>query len=193
MKTYRRFLAALAVLVVAIIAVSVAIAAESQYAAHATSSVIRFGPAPAGFRVMHVYAKSDKATSVLEAQTAAAKRFPTAIATNAATVISLSNVGNSFGDSTNNRVLYVHADGKIHDTTISASTASNITLTAGLTQAGAAGDAVYRMGTAAKWPVGSSAALTLSGGYIWAVPGDSPLRMVLDSSTNGYLTVTTDR
>jgi hypothetical protein len=97
-------------------------------------------------------------------------------------------------------VVYVHANGTVDYTTISSSAnATNVTLAAGISVAGAAGDYLYEVtqqgaillgipGTG----YGTNETINLAGD-LFATPGDSPLYVVVDGTSNALLQVTIDR
>lgn len=164
---------------------------ESKYAAHATASAVSFGPGSHQTFIKNIWAKSDKAGSVLTFYTrSGAPVAPTAVATNGALIISVANTGNVL--TTNDVVQYVHANGLILQTTVASNTDTTVTLATGLTQAGAAGDRIYELSSAAVFPVGAGT-LSLQGDALWVSPANSPVYATLDSNTNGYLAITVDK
>lgn len=193
MKCFQKMLAVLAVLSILAIAAQ---AQETKYASGTTSAALTFGPRHGRQVIKSVYAATDLAGGVVKfyAIGGAGKLAPTAVPTNAADVIYVANTGNLL--TTNDVVVYVHANGTLDKTTVSANTSSNCTLAAGITVAGAAGDYIYEQtqqgqilvglaGTA----VGTSDVLNASGD-VFAVPGDSPCYVVLDGTSNAVLQVT---
>lgn len=156
-------------------------AAESQYDTGTTSAEVAFGDSPAGYLVRSLYAKSDTAASTADFWTRKSKTTVGAAATNAATVIVLANSG-ATAITTNDYVIYEHASGKLHPSTVSAATTTNITLGTALTVAGAATDKVWGLQKSFVLPVGNGT-LNPAGGYIYAVPGGSPLVVSVGTAT----------
>jgi len=166
-------------------------AADSKYATHATLATVTFAEAPAGYVVRGLYAVSDKAGSVANFYTRKGKFVPTAVATNGATVIAIANTG-SLAITNDNIVVYRHANGRLHQTTAASVTTTNVTLTAGIPIAGAAGDVVYGLQKTFVLPVGAGT-LNPAGGWIYAVPADSPLYIEVDGTSAVSVAATTDR
>lgn len=176
---------------VAVAGVSFAAALQSKYDADAnTTSSVVFGPAGNGGQLVV------KSVSAVSTGTSATVKFyvrtgsklaPTANATNGAQVIYISNTGNVI--TTNDLVAYVHADGSVDYTTASANTASNVTLAAGISSAGASGDYLYELALGGQRNLGA-AAVDITGDAVFATPTDSPLRVLNDGTGGNSLTVT---
>lgn len=165
---------------------------ESKYSTTGTNAVsLTFGPVPYGqILVKGLYAKSDKATAVLKFYSVGSEGMvtPTASPTSGAQVVSIENPAHAI--STNDYVAYCHVSGAVDITTVAESATNSITLTTGVSEAGATGDQVYHLELAYQLPVGSTAALNPNGDFIYATPGNSPLYMLLDCSTNAALAAT---
>jgi hypothetical protein len=122
---------------------------------------------------------------------------PTASQTNGALLIAVAN--SSLALTTNDVIMYVHANGTLdYDTIAGPITTTNITLTTGLTVAGASGDYIYELSQQGQIVVGYDGAgvgtndgITVSGD-VFVTPGRSPLYAVLDSTSNATLQVTAD-
>jgi hypothetical protein len=174
--------------------VSFAGSLESKYDADAnTTSAVVFGPAANGGQTIV------KAVSAVSTGTAATVKFyartgskaaPSATPTNAAVVIYVANTGNIF--TTNDLVAYVHADGSVDYTTVSANTATTVTLAAGITSAGASGDNLYELSLQGQRNLGA-AAVDIAGDAIFVTPSDSPLRVLNDGTGGNSLTVTVQK
>ena len=169
-------------------------AAESKYDTGTTAAEHDFGPTPSGYWVRGLYAKSDKAASVVKFYLRYLTAVPTATPTNGAEIIYISNASfaSSAGFTTNDIVVYSHANGTLDRTTLSAATASNVTLAANITVAGATGDKLYKLTEQFELPLGATS-LNPAGSYICAVPGDSPLYIVADGTAVVSCAATTDR
>lgn len=177
----------LAVLILAII-MPPAQAGQSKYASAdnafaATQSVV-FGTMRTGqARVTGVSVTTTGTGGQLRffARGGAGRLAVTAAITNGATVVPLANT--SIGLTTNDRVVYVHANGVIDSTRVSDCTTSNITLAAGVTAAGTTKDYVYEVTQQYQIGVGTPP-LNLSGDAIFYVPNESPLQVELSGVTN---------
>jgi len=176
---------------------SVLQAQETKFASGTTSAALTFGPNSGRQVIKSVYAATDKAGGAVKfyARGGAGKLAPTATATNGATIISVANTGNLL--TTNDIVAYVHANGTIDQTTVTANTSSNCTLAAGITVAGSAGDYIYELTqqgqilvSEAVTDVSATAVLNTAGDVVFAILGDSPCYAVLDGTSNAVLQVT---
>ncbi len=187
-------------LVAVVLAVCAGYAQETKFATGTTSAAVLFGPASGRQVVKSVYAATDKAGGAVKfyARGSAGKAAPTELATNAADVIYIANpsFATTAGFTTNDMVVYVHANGVMDYTTIAGATASNVTLTAGITVAGASGDYLYELTQQGQILVGLAGAavgtndVLHTSGDVFAVPGDSPCRAVLDGTSNAVLQAT---
>lgn len=188
-------LVAASALFAVILLVAPGVAAESKYTTSAAgSSIVTFGPTPGGFKVTGLYAKADTnpCPLVIYSRTSASSRkAPTAVPTNGQSVIAVANtaVAVSNGD----HVVYVHANGALLKTTVSAATATNVTLATALSTAGASGDYLFEINPAFQIDVPSATPVSEYGGNIFAVPGEWPVSLVLAGGTNSILGATTDR
>lgn len=179
---------------------SVIQAQETKYASGTSSAALTFGPQNGRQVIKSVYATTDKAGGVVKfyARGSAGKAAPTATPTNGATVIYISNpsYATSAGFYTNDVVTYVHANGTLDQTTVAACTASNVTLTAGITVAGATGDYLYELTQQGQILVGLAGTgagtndVLTTAGDVFAVPGDSPCYVVLDGTSSATLQAT---
>lgn len=173
-------------------------ASESKYDTDLTAAAVTFGPVNGRTIVKSVYGTSDLdgATFKLYARTGN-KVAPTTSPTNGATVIAISNASSTI--TTNDHVVYVHDNGTLDKTTVSASTTSNITLAAAITVAGATGDFVYEVSQQAQLDfstTGAAVGTNVYGkfeGFVFATPGDSPLYVVLDGTSNAVINVTVEK
>ena len=162
---------------------------QSQYVTHATSSVLHFAPRANQSAVISICATSDKAGSVIDffAKTGS-EQTVTATPTNGATVVYITNTGLAM--TTNDVVVYYHdTSGTMDGTTVSAATTTNITLAAGITEAGNASDVVYEVSRQGQVAVGSNS-VNLSGSAIFCTPKESPIRLVLDGTAACKLSAT---
>jgi hypothetical protein len=196
MKMKMRLLAVVGTLVLA--AGLVMAGEETKYSTSstATSPALTFGPNVSGKTVVTaVSASTDVTLGAVKFFARDSKYLPTTVATNGATLIRIVNTGIAVTNA--DKVVYMHASGVCDYTTISSATTTSATLTAGISVAGAAGDALYKITQAGQivvganaTAVGTNALLNLAGECIFATPGDSPLYVTVDSGTNSCLQVT---
>lgn len=173
----------------------VAFAQDSEYNTHTNLAEVLFAPNPYGKReITAISAKADKATSAVKlyARGGAGKFYPTSAPTNGATVISVANTGNLL--TTNDIVAYCYGNGgtngaACYKTTVSANTATTITLATGIGQTGSTNDAIYELTQQYQLDVGTTA-LNLAGFLVFGTPGDSPIYGTLDANTSAVLSVT---
>ena len=174
-------------------------AGESKYAAHATAAAVTFGPGASHTVIESVYGVSDKLASECKIYARTGNAYaPTSTPTNGATVIAIANTGTAV--STNTAVVvYVHKNGTLDVTTVSAATTTNVTLAAGISAAGATGDYLYALSQQGSLAgtVQATAGITnilykAEGGAVFESPGNSPVRVVLDGTAAAKVTVTAD-
>lgn len=175
---------------------------ETKYAgayggAAATLPAVVFGPGAGRTVVDAVNGSTDKAGGLLSFYAKSAKYLTLAAPTSGATVISIANTTGSLTN--NDMVAYVHADGVVDYTTVASATASNVTLAAGVSQAGAVGDGVYELSLQGLYLAGATTAgigtndtFNLEGN-VFVTPPDSPLRVTLGGNTNAILQVTVSK
>lgn len=181
------------VLIVVFAFASLVQAFESKWSSTGATAVTNlFGPLDGSYMVKSLYAKSDKAASVVKfyARGGAGRANITTVSTSGAQVVSFSNPDHAI--STNDVVVYVHSDGTLLATTVAGSSTGSVTMAVGITKAGTLSDRIYEVTQQNELPVGAST-LNPSAGWIFGTPGDSPLYMVVDCATNGVLSTTTDR
>jgi len=176
---------------------------ESKYTSHATSAAVNFGPGTGRTVAKSIYATTDKEGGCVKlyARASAGKAAVTAAPTNGATVVYIANASYSAaaGFTTNDLVMYVHSNGTLDYTTVSAATATNITLAAGVSQAGSTDDYVYELSQQGEIIVGFDGTATgtndtlATTGDVFVTPGDSPLRAVLDGTATAKIQVTVDK
>ena len=162
----------------------------------AAAAAVTSGPQPGKIVVKSISTSCDVALGLVKFYTRAGKYAPSIVPTNGQTVIALSNP--SLALTNGDRVVYAHANGTLDTTTLSAATTSNVTLSAGISSAGVAGDFLYDMQLSGKIvaadnsaAVGTNKLLNMAG-EVFVTPGDSPLYVTLDSATNSVLQVTAD-
>jgi hypothetical protein len=166
-----------------------AFASETKWATHATASTAAFAPAPGGISVKSVFATSDKAGSLVKFYGRTGNRYATTAApTSGATVVALVNTGTAITNA--NIVAYVFANDRIHVSTVASATTTNITLDVALPAAGAIADRVYKLGQVGQIGVGATS--IIAAGELLRTPSDSPLYVVLDSTSAGSLQVTAE-
>ncbi len=156
-------------------------------------SVVLFPAARTAQRIQSLYAIGNDSSSNIfyYAVGGAGRRVVTAAPTNAATVIAISNTGLAF--TTNDMVIYSHVLTGTQDyTTISAATASNVTLAAGITEVGSVVDVLYEL-TLQGNTVLTGTQFTWTGpNPLFAAPPDSPIRLVAGTSTNANIQATVE-
>lgn len=196
MKTGLRLIAAI-VAAACLSALALKAVADSKYATGYTSAAVTFGARDSGWTVRSIYATTDKENGAAKIYERSGDRFtPTANATITATVIRVTNTGYLL--TTNDLVIYQHANGTVDYRTVSAATTTNVTLSSGITVAGASGDALYEIALSGQIVVGYDGAAVgaadgiATSGDVFETVGDSPLRVVLDANTNAVLQVTAD-
>lgn len=185
----------IALLAVVAFGVLCAIGAESKYSTSATgTNTVTFGPSHGGFKVTGLYVTADTnpCQVIFYARgTGAAKYAPSVTPTNGQSVIWFTNPSSAV--TTGNHVVYMHANGTVHKTTVTAGTATNATLAAALSTAGATGDYLYEIVPAFQMTYAGTA-ISEFGGNVFAVPGDTPLSIqIANSGTNSIIGVTTDK
>lgn len=191
---FSKFTGWLLIALMAIFAVTAAQAQETKYVSGSSSAALTFAPNPFGkVIVKSLFATTDKQGGVVKFYARSAKAVPNAVPTNAATVIAFANTA---AMTNSDIVCYVHANGTLDQTTISSATSSNVTLTAGITVAGASGDALYKLTQAGQILVGlygtgagTNDVLNVAGD-IFASPGDSPVYLVIDGTSSAVLQAT---
>lgn len=174
--------------------VSFAGSLESKYDADASAvSAVVFGPAANGgqlvVKAMSAVSTGTAATVKYYARTGS-KVAPTVAPTNGNTVILVANTDNVL--TTNDLVAYVHKGGAVDYTTVSANSATSVTLAAGITEDGAEGDYIYELSLQGQRNLGA-AAVDIAGDAIFATPSDSPLRVLNDGTGGNSLTVTVQK
>jgi hypothetical protein len=188
--TAKMVLAALVAMVLALVLLRPAPAAagESKYATVAdgitTGPAITFAPLSSGQRTLTgINARTTGTSGIVNIYArGGAGRVPvTAAATNGAVVIPVSNTGSVL--TTNDVVTYVHASGRLLQTTISDCTATNVTLASGLAEAGTTGDAIYELTQQYLIAIGTSP-LNINGYSVFVSPSDSPIYLTLSGGTN---------
>ena len=170
---------------------------ETKFAAHATASAVTFGPGQGRTVVVGLNTTTDLEDSVVKFYArSGAPLAPTADTALSGTIVALAT---GHGLTTGDHVAYVHANGTVNKTTLAGHAAGNVTLTAALTVAGATGDRLYKLTEQGRIVVGGNG--TTSGvndhvnltGKIFATPIDSPLYVLLNSTSASVLQVTVER
>jgi ABC-type phosphate/phosphonate transport system permease subunit len=161
----------------------------SSYATGSTSAAVTLKPSNAGYVLQGVYAKSDKAASLIKIYgVGGAGRVPvTATATNAATVITCVNT--SYALTNADIVVYSYADGSFAKNIISAATPTNVTLTTAITRAAKTSDVIYEMTQDFQMACGSNTVSQFDAA-IYYTPQKSPLYVVLDGTSACTLGIT---
>ena len=159
----------------------------SKYATHATSSVVNFPASDGATVIKTLHIESDKAGSLAKvyARTGDAEKVTAAPAASA-TTIEVANTDGQFA--VNDLVVYQHASGALLYTTISTSNAASVVIATGIASAGTLNDKLYEVSQQGQFDVASNT-VTYTGD-VFVTPNDSPLRIVVDSTSAGYLTAT---
>jgi len=186
------------ILAVLVLAAGIVQAQETKYSTSTTavSPAVTFAAQNGRQAVVMLNTSCDKTLGAVTIYAKDSKYIPTANATNGATVILITNTGGAV--TTNDVVVYQHANGTVDQTTIASCTTTSVTLTAGITVAGATGDRLYKLATKNKITVADNTAaagtnkLATFSGKIFCAPGDSPIHVTMDSSTNSCLSVTVE-
>lgn len=186
-------------LLVAAGAMTAAIAASrmTRYATSTSDAPARvvFGPARGSTLVSHVAYSCDKALGKLTFKARQGNALvPSKIAS---TVVDMDNTG--FTLTNNHEIVWVYATGATPEfRTIASATTTNVTLNAALDGTGTVADRFYRVTTQGVVVVGANnaAAGTNSigsmSGSVFATPGNSPLVVELESTTNSAVQVTVE-
>ena len=186
----KKFIIIIMSAILAFVGLSALAVGQTQYATGTNTARVVFGPNwNAQQTVTAVSASSDKSTSAIKFYTraGAGKLYPFAAATNGAQTISVTNIANALN--TNDTVVYAHTDGTMDYTTISSVTTNSITLAAGISESGVAGDAIYEVQQSGQMPLGTTA-VNIAGYVAFVVPVDSPLVVSDDANTNATLMIT---
>ena len=172
-----------------------AVAQESKYSTSSTGTdpAVTFSPKNGRQTVSSMQTSCDVALGAVKFYTRAGKYAITA--TNTATLITIANT--ALAVNTNDIVVWVHANGTIEKDTIAGPiTTTNVILTTGNSTAWASGDYLYEVTLAHQIVVADNTAAARTNkladfqGDIFAVPGDSPLYVVMDGATNTCLSIT---
>lgn len=152
------------------------------------ATAVVFGPGTGQSVVKSILAKSGTATADLAiyARTGSPSTLAVA-ATNAQRVVYFPSVtSNAF-------VVVDYGDGNVSAHTLSAVTASNVTLATGLSQAAVANQAkLYSLNKQGSLYIANTA-FNESGDALFVTPSDSPLYINCSGITNNYLTVTVQK
>lgn len=194
MKKIGLMVMALALMVVA------AMAQESKYSAVVTGigtdPAVTFSPKNGQQMVSSLQTSCDVPLGAVKFYTRAGKYLVTG--TNSATEILITNPSASGGFVVTNsdKIVYCHANGTVDYDTVSSCSSTSVTMTTGYSIAWATGDYLYEVSQKHQIVVADSTAGVGTNktanfqGDIFAVPGDSPVYITLDNSTNGCLSVT---
>lgn len=193
MKSKIRLMVAVAALMAA-----VAVAQDTKYATSSTGvdPSMTFGPTFSPQVVKSLQTSCDVALGAVKFYTRTGKYAVTG--TNSTTIVNFTNpsTGAPYLVNTNDVVVYVHANGTIAQTTVSAATSSNVTLAAALTVAFSSGDYLYDLAQSGQIVVADNTAaagtnkLGSYAGDVFAIPADSPCYAVMDSATNTCFSAT---
>jgi hypothetical protein len=173
---------------------------ESKYATGTTSAAVTFGPSQGRPVIKHIHAVSDKLGAVCKiyAKGGVGKVKCTSAASASATHIPITNTG--VGLTTNDPVVVVHATGNIEYRTLTGyNSATNVTLSSGLTYALTTSDYIYELAQGAEMLVGgfgtgagTNDTFTATG-EVYAGPGDSPLYVVVDGTNVSKINATVEK
>jgi len=176
---------------VAIVAVVAIATPESKYDETVAGAAVNFAPNRNESSLLAIQVDSADPTAVVEFYGKSQRATPTALPTNGALVVFVSNSANEF--TTNDLVVFFHAALDTVDyRTVSANTASNVTLSSGISAAGAAGDQLYELEQKGEIALGA-ASLNLAAGAadapLFVMGDDSPFR-ILVNGTGSVVTAT---
>ncbi len=175
-------------------------AVESKYASGTTSAAVTFGPAGGGrIVVKSVCATCDKEDGAVKfyARGGAGKKAITTAQSAASTTCAVSNA--SYGFTTNDTVVVVHANGTSEYRTISTASTTSVVLNSATSAALTTDGFIYEVTQLGQIVVGFDGAAAGTNdtvavaGDVFATPGDSPLYAVLDGTSNAVLQVTADK
>ncbi len=182
----------LMVCIMAIASIAVG-AGESKYDTTTNSAAIDFGPNAWGpVVVKSLFASSDSATATVKFYVKSGDRVtPTVAPALAATVIECVNT--DYALTNGDEVIYFHpAADAVDYRAISGATASNVTLSSGISVAGTLANQIYELTQGGEISLGTTA-MSEQGDYLFVSATDSPVRIVVDSSTNGSVQATATR
>lgn len=175
----------------------VVMAADTKYdtSGNTDAASVVFGPKPGEQMVSSLITSCDKALGTAKFYGRAGNKYaPAANAASGATNVFITNTGI---DVTNgDYVVYVHNDGTLDLLTCVASSLTNAAFSSGITLVGTNGDYVYDLTQLGQMTLADNSAgpgtnkLAQITGDVFAVPGDSPLYVTLESMTNSSLSVT---
>jgi len=161
---------------------------ESKVSTAQTNSSVNFAARDGRLVIKSLHAESDKVAGVAKiyGRSGTVNTVTTAPASGA-TTISVANVSAQYV--ANDLIIYQHSDGTVDYTTVASTNAATaIVLNAAISQAGTAKDKIYELAQLGQYDVGA-ATVSYIGEAIFATPNDSPLRVLVDSGTNGYVSV----
>lgn len=173
--------------------------AGTKYATGVTSAAVTFAPAQGPLVIKSVYAASDKAGGVIKfyARAGTGKIVVTNGAAAGATNAYFLNT--SFGITNADTVVYVYANGNAPEFRTVNSSATNVCgISAALTYAQTNGDYVYEVTQQGQILVGLAGAaygtshVVNTSGDVFVSPGDSPVYVVVDATSNAVLQATSD-
>lgn len=189
-------LAACVMTVLAILAMAMAAHAQTRYATGTTEAAVLLGPSTGQVTIESVYAASDKAGAKIAIHAWDMQRPINPSAAHAATnIVPVAGADDVWSE--HDPVVYVHPDGAVDYRTVSAATATNVTLSANLSQAGGTSGRIYTLKAAGQLPfdttgagVGTNKYASFSGS-VWR--GLAPVRVAIDGTSNTVIQVTSDR
>ena len=161
---------------------------ESKVSTAQTNSPVNFAARPGRIIIKNLHAESDKAAGLAKVYARTGKGLTvTSAPASGATTILVANASAQLED--NDLIIYQHSDGTVdYSTVASTNTTVSIVLNDAISQAGTAKDRVYELSQQGQFDVGA-ATVTYTGEALFATPNDSPLRVLVDSGTNGYVSV----
>lgn len=179
------------VAIVALWAVAVVAKPITKSAADlAAASQVVFGPKDGVLIVKAAYVVAGAGGDLAFLSRSGSKLAPTANSTNGAQVVAIVNTAHVM--STNDWIVYVHADGTMDTAQATASSLTSVTLGSGISSAGASGDFLYEVVTNGVIPLTAATAFNQDGPVMFATPNDSPLVIQTTSGTTNSLLITVD-
>ena len=160
---------------------------QSKFTSHATLAAHAYMPRAGQTILTAIGAESDAAASVVTIQgTARPGVTVSATPTNGASLIAFT----ATGIASNDVIIFYHdTSGTMDYLTVTNATATNVTCSGTISEAGTSADRVFEMETQGQYDLGN-ASLELSGHALYASPKDSPVRVAVTGSSACFVSTT---
>ena len=175
-----------------------ALAHDSAFSNATTNACCTFGPGNGQTVVQSVYAATDLTNGAVKFYARSGNKYiPTSNSVVTTNCVWITNTSTNIA--TSDRIVYAYAGGLVLNTTVTNATSTNIWMAANMSIAGSAGDAVYKLSQQGQIQVGTKSASvgtndTLNtAGQVFSTPGDSPLYVTCNGTSNCTLQVTVEK